>query len=164
MNPRPQLDLTVPTRAAEASANTRLSVFALVVLIANCLAAALAVAVNWPSQFGDVVGTDAGQDWLSRGTAISAPLAPATCFVLVAILVRRPTWVGWLGIGLAFLTGILVLVGGMGELVAEPTADVPRAVLVASGVLWGVVAAVFVVLGTAAARERLDRRLPRGDT
>ena len=123
-------------------------------LIANVLAATLAVAVNWPSQFGGVVGTDAGQDWLSRGTAISAPLAPVMCFVLIAILVRFGNWVGWLGIGLAFLTGVLVFVGGMGELIAEPTSDVAQGVLVMAGALWGVVAVIFVVLGIAATRER----------
>jgi len=101
-----------------------------------------------------VAGTDAGQDWLSRGTAISAPLAPVACFVLIAILVRFESWVGWLGIGLAFLAGLLALIGGMGELVAEPTADVGRTVLVLAGVLWGGIAAAFVVLGISAARER----------
>ena len=139
------------------TANRRLSVFALVVLIANVIAAALAVAFNWPSQFGGV-GTDAGQDLLSRGTAISAPLAPTVGFILIAIMVRFANWVGWLGIGLAFLTGVLVLVGGMGELVAEPTEHAPRAVLIASGVFWGVIAAIFVVLGIAASRERLAHR------
>ena len=139
------------------TANTRLSVFAVVVLIANVLAAALAVAFNWPSQFGGV-GTDAGQDLLSRGTAISAPLAPVVGFILIAIMVRFTNWVGWVGVGLTFLTGVLVFVGGMGELVAEPTEDAPRAVLIASGVFWGVIAAIFVVLGIAAARERLAQR------
>ena len=143
---------------AERPANTRLSVFALAVLVANVLAATLAVAVNWPSQFGGVVGTDAGQDWLSRGTAISAPLAPVMCFVLIAILVRFGNWVGWLGIGLTFLTAVLVFVGGMGELIPEPTDDVPRAVLTVAGVLWSVVAATFVGLGIAATRERLALR------
>jgi hypothetical protein len=158
MNHRPQLDLPAQTPVAEAPANTRLSVFALLVLIANVAAATLAVAVNWPSQFGGVVGTDAGQDWLSRGTAISAPLAPVMCFVLIAILVRFRTWVGWLGIGLAFLTAVVVFVGGMGELIAEPTVDVPRAVLITAGVLWGVVAVIFVALGTAATRQRRGHR------
>ena len=158
MNHRPQLDLPGHTHVAEGSANTRLSVSALVVLIANVLAATLAVAVNWPSQFGGVVGTDAGQDWLSRGTAISAPLAPVLCFVLIAILVRFDNWVGWLGIGLAFLTAVLVFVGGMGEVVAEPTGDVGRAVLTMAGVLWGVIAATFVALGIAATRERRAHR------
>ena len=159
MNRRPQLELPGERHLVEGPANPRLSVFAIVVLLANVLAATLAVAVNWPSQFGGVVGTDAGQDWLSRGTAISAPLAPAVCFVLIAVLVRFSNWVGWLGIGLAFLTGILVFVGGMGELIAEPTDDVQRAVLITSGVLWGVVAAIFIVLGIAAARERLAHRV-----
>jgi len=139
------------------TANTRLSVFAVVVLIANVLAAALAVAFNWPSQFGGV-GTDAGQDLLSRGTAISAPLAPVVGLILIAIMVRFTNWVGWVGVGLTFLTGVLVFVGGMGELVAEPTEDAPRAVLIASGVFWGGIAAIFVVLGIAAARERLGQR------
>jgi len=139
------------------TANTRLSVFAIVVLIANVLAAALAVAFNWPSQFGGV-GTDAGQDLLSRGTAISAPLAPVVGLILIAIMVRFTNWVGWVGVSLTFLTGVLVFVGGMGELVAEPTEDAPRAVLIASGVFWGVIAAIFVVLGIAAARERLAQR------
>lgn len=158
MNQRSQLDLRGHRHVAEGSASTRLSIFAIVVLIANALATTLAVAVNWPSQFGGVVGTDAGQDWLSRGTAISAPLAPAVCFVLVAILVRLSNWVGWLGIGSAFLTGVLVFVGGTGELIAEPTDDVPRAVLISSGALWGVIAAIFFVLGIAATRARLARR------
>lgn len=153
-----QLDLTGRTHVAEQPAHARLSAFALVVLVANVVAAALAVAVNWPSQFGGVVGTDAGAEWLSRGTAISAPLAPVLCFVLVATLVRLGTWVGWLGLGLTFLTGVLVFVGGMGELVAEPTDDVPRAVLVAAGVLWGLAAVIFVALGLAATRERLAHR------
>jgi len=163
MNSRPQLALPGPTHVAEEPANTRLSLFACVVLIANVLAAALAVAVNWPSQFGGVVGTDASQDWLSRGTAISAPLAPVMCFALIAILVRFGSWVGWLGIGLALLTGVLVLVGGMGELIAQPTSDVARPVLIMAGVVWGVVAATFVVLAIAAARERwsLTSREPR---
>jgi hypothetical protein len=158
MHHLPQVDFPGQTHVAERPENTRLSVFAVVVLLANVLAATLAVALNWPSQFGGVVGTDAGQEWLSRGTAISAPLAPVVCFVLVAVLVRLGGWVGWLGIGLAFLTGVLVFVGGMGELVAEPTDDVSRAVLVAAGVLWGVVAGIFVVLAVAAARERLAHR------
>ena len=149
-----ELDLPSQTHVTERPAHTRLSAVALFVLVANGLATLLAVTLNWPSQFGGVVGTDAGREWLSRGTAISAPLAPITCLVVMAILVRLRSWAGWVGIGLTFLTSVLVLVGGMGELVAEPTADVSRAVLVAAGVGWAVVAAVFVVLGIAAARER----------
>lgn len=162
MNALPQLDqpvqVPVQTPVAVRRASTRLSVFAMVVLAGNVLAAALAVVVNWPSQFGGEVGTDAGQEWMSRGTAISAPLAPILCFVLIAILVRIRTRAGWLGIGLTFGTAVVVFVGGMGELIAEPTVDVPRAVLVTAGVLWAVVAAILIVMGTAAARERRGHR------
>jgi drug/metabolite transporter (DMT)-like permease len=59
---------------------------------------------------------------------------------------------------LAFLTAGVVFVGGMGELIAEPTVDVPRAVLITAGVLWGVVAVIFVALGTAATRQRRGHR------
>ena len=157
MNNRPQLALPGQTHVAERPANTRLSLFALVVLIANVLAATLAVAVNWPSQFGGV-GTDAGQDWY-RVARRSLPRWPLCVgFVLIAILVRFGSWVGWLGIGLAFLTAVLVFVGGMGELIAEPTGDAPRAVLITAGVIWGVIAAIFVVLGIAATRERRAHR------
>ena len=139
------------------TANTRLSRYALIVLVANVIATALAVAVNWPSQFGGV-GTDAGEELLSRGTAISAPLAPIVGFILTAVLVRFHGWVGWLGIGLALLTAVLIFVGGVGEFVAEPTEDTPRAVLVSAGVIWCGIAVLFVVLGVAAARERLAQR------
>ena len=140
------------------TANRRLSVFALVVLVANVLAAALAVWVNWPSQFGGV-GTDAGQDLLSRGTAISAPLAPVLCFILVAVMVRFGNWVGWLGVVLAFLTGVLVFVGGMRRVgPRSPPRTLRAAVLIAAGVVWAVIAGIFVVLGIAAARERLAHR------
>jgi hypothetical protein len=80
------------------------------------------------------------------------------CFVLIAILVRFDNWVGWFGIALAFLTGVLVFVGGMGEFIAEPTELAPRPVLIMAGVLWGVIAATFVVLGIAATRERWAHR------
>jgi hypothetical protein len=60
--------------------------------------------------------------------------------------------------GRAFLTAVLVFVGGMGEFIAEPTVDVPRPVLITAGVLWGVIAAILVVLGTAATRERRSHR------
>ena len=158
MNTLSQLALPGQRQVEERPATARLSLFALAVSVANVLATTLAVAVNWPSQFGGVVGTDASQDWLTRGTAISAPLAPVVCFVLIAILVRFASWVGWLGIGLTFLTAVLVFVGGMGELVAEPTSDVGRAVLTMAGVLWGVIAATFVVLAIAATRERWAHR------
>jgi hypothetical protein len=39
-------------------------------------------------------------------------------------------------------------IGGVGEMLAEPTADTPRAVLVASGVAFSAIAAALAVLAT----------------
>lgn len=141
----------------ERPAGERLGNAAWIVLLANAVAAVVAVVVNWPAQFGGV-GTDAGDELLSRGTAISAPLFPVFLFLLVAVLARRRDGWGWLGIGAAYLAAISVAIGGVGEIAAEPTAETPGAVLVTSGVVWVLVALSVAALTTAAVVERLRRR------
>ena len=134
-------------------AAVRLRQFTVVVLALNVLAAIVAVWVNWPAQFGGV-GTDAGEELLTRGTAISAPVLPVVLMLLVALLVaRRDRW-AWAGVGLAYVTAVLVGTGGIGEMVAEPTAETPRVVLTAAGIAWLVIAALFVGLATVAAVRR----------
>ncbi|MBA3422045.1 MAG: hypothetical protein H0U12_09190 [Thermoleophilaceae bacterium] len=59
----------------------RLRLFAVVVLVLNVVAAAVAIAVNWPSQFGQV-RTDASEDFLAAGTAISAPVLPVALLLV----------------------------------------------------------------------------------
>ena len=54
----------------------RLFYFAVVVSVLNVVAAVVAIIVNWPAQFGGV-GTDAGKEFLTSGTAISGPVLPA---------------------------------------------------------------------------------------
>lgn len=136
--------------------------FTLLVLVLNVLAAIVAVWANWPAQFGGV-GKDAGDELLTRGTAISAPLVPVVLMLLVALLAaRRDRW-SWVGIVLAYATAVTVGIGGVGEMAAEPTPDTSRAVLVIAGVAWLVVAAIFVGLATAAVLSRRsggDARLP----
>ncbi len=72
---------------------------------------------------------------------------------------RRGAW-GWVAIGAAYLTAILLFVGAVGEFVAEGTADTPKSVLVTAGVAWAVIAVILVVLATGAAK---DRRRPKRD-
>ena len=120
------------------------------VLALNVVAALVAVAINWPTQFGRV-GTDAGDDVLTSGTAISAPLLPVVVLLVALLLAGRRGALGWVGIVAAYLAAAIVAVGGFGELVAEPTTDTPRAVLVTAGVAWLLVAAALVVLATRAA-------------
>ncbi len=73
-------------------AAARLRVFTLALLVLNVLATIVAVVVNLPAQFGGV-GTDAGEEFLTRGTAISAPLLPVVLMLLVVVLAgRRDRW------------------------------------------------------------------------
>ena len=131
----------------------RLRLLAAALLLLNAFATAVAVIVNLPAQFGGV-GTDAGEEFLTRGTAISAPLLPVVLLIIVVALAARPSGWAWIGIAAAYATAIIVGIGGAGELVAQPTSDTPAAVLVLSGVAWLVIAAVLAVFATGAARER----------
>jgi hypothetical protein len=127
-----------------------------VVLVLNVVATIVAVVVNLPTQFG-TVGTDAGREFLTSGTAISAPPLPVLMLVVVAVFAGRSDRWRWVGIVAACLTAVTVAIGGIGELVAEPTADTPQAVLVGAGVVWIAIALGLAVLATAAALERSAR-------
>lgn len=131
----------------------RLRLFAGFVLVLNALAAVVAIVFNLPAQF-DGVGTDAGSEFLSRGTAISAPLLPVAFLLIVLVLgARRDRW-AWLGVAAAYLAAISMAIGGVGEMLAEPTADTPRAVLVPSGVTFSTIATVLAVLATVVITSR----------
>lgn len=127
--------------------------FAVAVLLLNVVATVVAVVVNLPSQFG-IVGTDAGEEFLSSGTAISAPLIPVLSLLVVVAFVRRRDGWRWVGIAAGYFTALSVTIGGFGELVAEPTEDTPKAVLVGSGIVFSAVGLALAVLSTAAAVQR----------
>lgn len=132
------------------AAGRRLRLLAVWILVLNVAAAAVAVVMNWPAQFGGV-GTDAGAELLARGTAISAPVLPVALLLLVAFLAGREDGWRWVGVAAAYVTAAVVATGGIGEMVAEPTDDTPQAVLVGAGVVWLLVATALVVFATAAA-------------
>ena len=123
------------------------------VLALNVLAAIVAVIVNLPTQFGKT-GTDAGEDVVTSGTAISAPLLPVVLLLAVLLLARRRGAWALAGIAAAYLAAVVVLTGGIGELTAEGTDDTPKAVLVAAGIVWSAIAIALAVLATRALRER----------
>lgn len=135
--------------------------FAAAVLALNVVAAIVAVVVNLPTQFGKT-GTDAGEDVLTSGTAISAPLLPVAILLVSLVLVlRRDRW-GLVGIGGTYAAALLFLIGGIGEIAAEGTSDTPKAVLVVSGIVWAAIAIAFMGLATAAAMERRAARSQPG--
>lgn len=131
----------------------RLRLVAAWVLLLNVVAAVVAVVANWPAQFGGV-GTDARAELFSRGTAISAPVLPVVLLLVVVGLAPRGDRWGWLGIGAAYLTAAVVATGGIGEMVAAPTEDTPKAVLVGAGVGWLLVASALAWAATSAALAR----------
>lgn len=142
------------------NASRRLAGFAAAVLAANVVAAIVAVVVNLPTQFGKT-GTDAGEDVLTSGTAISAPLLPVVILLVSLLLVLRSDRWAYIGIGGSYLAALLVLIGAIGEIAAEGTSDTPKAVLVVSGIVWCAIAVTLVGLATAALieRQRVSGRL-----
>jgi cytochrome bd-type quinol oxidase subunit 2 len=138
----------------------RLQVFALAIVVLKLVTTAVAVALNLSSQFGRA-GTDAGEEFLSVGTAISAPPVPVVLLLLVALLAgRRDRWAR-VGVAAAYLTAIMVGIGGLGEILGTPTEDVPQSVLLTAGVAWLVIACCLVGLASAVVSARERRRAPR---
>jgi ABC-type proline/glycine betaine transport system permease subunit len=135
------------------SSANRLRLFAASVLVLNVLATVAAIAINLPSQFG-MVGTDAASEFLTSGTAISAPVPPVALLLLVVGMAgRRGLW-GWVGIVAAYVAAVAVGIGGVGEMLADPTEDTPRSVLVAAGAIWLMIAAALAILATVVVSRR----------
>lgn len=105
-------------------------------LVVILTGAVVAVVQGWPAQFGGGGNPDdvAGEA-LTKGTALSPPLAPVVLFVVGLALSVRAGTAGVVGAVLLMLTSLVFVIGGLGETFAPPTADVPRAALVLSGVL-----------------------------
>jgi len=137
------------SRAGLGPARRRLISASSGVLALQLVLTAVAVAANWPAQFGGE-GVDASAEFLTRGTAISAPLLPLFVLALsIAALLadRAVALAGTLGVG---VVAGLTVVGSLGEAVAAPTAEVGRAVLLASGAIGLLLAGLLIglVLGT----------------
>lgn len=136
----------------------RLAAWSAALFVAILLGAVLAIAAGWPAQFGG--GGDSANvasESLGRGTALSPPLAPVAIFVVSLALAMRPGTIGKVGTLLVMLVTVVFVIGGLGEAFAAPTADVPRAALILSGLL-------AVVLGTGviiAAIQRLRHQRSR---
>jgi hypothetical protein len=119
-------------------------VAALAVLALHLVGTALAVWANWPAQFGGV-GTDAKAEWVTRGTALSAPLLPLVVLAVAAVMASMRGIPGRVGGWLVVLLALLFMVGALGEAFAPATEHVSKAVLVTSGVVGVLVAAAVLV-------------------
>lgn len=143
-----------PSRSA-AVARKRLSNVALTIIALNVVATVLAIIFDLPSLFDAPAQRAAIEtDWIARGTAISAPLAPIALLTACAMLVRRDDrWAiaGLVGVG---LVSAMFLIGAIGEFTAEPDNNVSRAVLTSAGIVWGAIALSLIALVIDAARRR----------
>ncbi len=114
---------------------------------------------GWPAQFGgpgdpdDVAG-----EFLSRGTVFSPPLALVVALVVFALLASRRGWLGTFGVVGMCLMAVATLIGSLGEALAPSTPDVPRAALVASGVVGVVLCPALLLSGIAELTDRARAR------
>ncbi len=138
-------------------------------LLAFCVVSTpVAIEQGWPAEFGGLGDPDdVADEWMTRGTLISPPLAPMVVQALLTplALLRRPAWRTVAGLGLA-IVGALYVVGGFGE-PFEPVRSDPPVVLYAVlrflGIAGGIALAVLgLVTALAAIRSRRGARQARG--
>ncbi|MBA2421375.1 MAG: hypothetical protein H0V57_09655 [Thermoleophilaceae bacterium] len=125
------------------------------ILVYNVVATVVAIFVELPTRFGP--SADPGPiatEWITRGTAISAPLMPLLLLLASAVLARRRDRWRIAGLVGVLIVSALFLTGAFGEAFGEPTDQVPRAVLVLSGVFWALVALGLIWLSIRAMVRR----------
>ena len=122
--------------------------------------AIISIAAGWPAQFGGRGDPDSvASEFLTRGTAFAPPLIPLVLFALCAFGARRDgRWAMVATVG-AILLAVVFVIGSLGEAFASETPDVPRAALLASGVIGALLSLTVIVTGLAHLRE--GRSAPR---
>ena len=119
----------------------------------------LSIVAGWPAQFGGPGNpNNVAGEFLSRGTALSAPLSVMVALVLLTLLASSRRWWGTIGVVGLCLLAVVTFIGSMGEAFAPATPDVPRAVLVVSGIL-GIILCPLLLL--TAIMELVDRARAR---
>ncbi|MGH2748047.1 MAG: hypothetical protein ACRDKB_09010 [Actinomycetota bacterium] len=118
------------------------------------IGAIVSVAARWPAQFGGVGDPDdVAAEFLTRGTALAAPLGPMIVFALmIFLLTRTGVWekIGTIGV---MLLAILFLIGSLGEAFASGEITTPRSVLIISGIIGTVMSLIMFGAGIMAFRE-----------
>ena len=120
----------------------RLFSVCVLLFIVSVVGLVLALIFQWPAQLGGGSGNPniTAGELIANGTVTSLPLGPWIALVVFALLARSRRWWGTLAVLILCFLGALFVLGGLGEALAPSTPYVPRAVLVAAGV-------VYVLLG-----------------
>ena len=140
-------------------ATRRLFSVSVLISIVSVVGLVLAIVFQWPTQFdGSGNPNVTAGELVANGTVTSLPLFPWIALIVFALLARSRRWWGTLSVVALCLLGALFIFGGLGEAFAPPTPYVPRAVLVASGVVYGGLGLALVLSGIA---DLIDRARAR---
>ena len=133
----------------------RVFAVALLLIMLSVIGFVLALIFQWPSDFvhGDEPDSKVTMADLVDGTVTSIPLAPLLALTVCALLVRSRQWWGTAAAVVLTLLGGLFVVGGLGEVTSE-NANVPKAVLVTAGALYGLLGLTLLVSGMLALLSR----------
>ncbi len=140
----------------------RLVLIAALIFVVSTVGLVLAIIFQWPTQFdGSGNPNVTAGEVVTGGTATSIPLGPWVALAVFAFLARSRRWWGTLAVVILCLLGVIFIIGGLGEAFAPPTPFVPRAVLIASGVVAGLLGLTLLLSGIADLVDRArTRRLP----
>ena len=138
----------------------RLFSVAVLIFIASVVGLVLAIIFQWPAQLGGGSGNPniTAGELVANGTVTSLPLFPWIALTVFALLARSRRWWGTIAVVVLCLLGTLFIFGGLGEAFAPPTPFVPRAVLVAAGVVYGGLGLALVLSGIADLIDRVRAR------
>lgn len=138
----------------------RLFSVAVLIFIASAVGLVLALIFQWPAQLGSGSGRPniTAGDLIADGTVTSLPLFPWIALTAFALLARSQRWWGTVAVVVLCLLGALFIFGGLGEAFAPSTPYVPRAVLIAAGVVYGGLGLALLLAGIA---ELIDRARAR---
>jgi hypothetical protein len=134
-----------------------LSKYAFGLIAVHVVLIPLGILAEWPAQFDPSSDPDAGAEWASRGTAVSAPLVPLLGLAIGGWLVWRGKRWGIAGAILLLIVGALMLIGSLGEAFAEAE-QTPRTVLVITGIVGTTLALTLMALATGDLVARLKAR------
>ena len=139
----------------------RLFSVCVLLFVASVVGLVLALIFQWPAQLTRTLeGGDLGNptvtagESVANGTVTSLPLFPWIALTVFALLARSHRWWGTIAVIVLCLLGALFVFGGLGEAFAPSTPYVPRAVLVAAGVVYGGLGLALVLSGIA---DLIDR-------
>ena len=141
----------------------RLFSVAVLIFIASVVGLVLALIFQWPAQLGGGSGRPniTAGELVANGTVTSLPLYPWIALTVFALLARSRRWWGTIAVVVLCLLGALFIFGGLGEAFAPSTPFVPRAVLIAAGVVYGGLGLALVLSAIA---DLIDRARTRRES